>query len=190
MPTSNQQTELEKPVTRAVYFVELDFSSDVQRISTAMQTISWGGFDWIGLGSVLDISPVEEEEGLTPRALNFSINIAQPSWLALAIGPTGEYSGRYAKLYLCPLNEQFQLVDTPELCWTGNMQTITVTADQDGAQAVLTCETSAFDLKRSSGLRLNDVQHKKKYPSDLGFEYQADLKRKPQTWLSKRFQQV
>lgn len=191
MSTSvNQQTELEKAVTRVVYFVELDFASGVQRLSTAMQTIAWGGHDWIGLGTICGISAVKESGDSTPRALNFTVNAAQQSWLALASGPVEEYRGRPAKLYMCPLNVQFQLIDTPIRCWTGKMQTILIGADEESGQITLNCETSAFDLRRASSMRLSFAQHKERYPSDEGLKYHDDLKERPHTWLSKLFQQI
>src|SRR5450759_936696 len=121
--TSGQQTELEKPVTRVVYFCEFHFVSGIQRVCTARQTITWGGFDWLGFGSVGNISQVEEAAGATSSALTFSLNIAQASWLAEAIGAVEDYRGQPAKMYFCPLDEQFRLIDTPQICWRGLMDT-------------------------------------------------------------------
>lgn len=182
-----QQTEVEKRVARVVYFAELEFASATLRLSTMLQKVSWGGYEWAGFGAIGSISAVEETGGLAPRALDFTLNIAQPSILALAVGPVEEYRGNLAKLYMCPLDEQFRMVGTPVRCWTGRMQTMSIQDEGKQGRIILNCETSAFDLKRASGLRLNAAQHKKKHPDDNGLDFQEDLKAKPSTWQSKRF---
>ena len=101
--TASQQLELEKPVTRFVYFVAFYFVSGTAYVCTAGQTITWGGHDWLGLGSVGSISQVEEAAGAASSALNFGLNIAQPSWLAESIGAVEDYRGQPAKMYMLSL---------------------------------------------------------------------------------------
>lgn len=189
MTTSTaQQVQLEKPVARAVYFTEFQFKTATQYACTALQTLTWNGQDWLGLGTVSDISAVEESGGMAPRSLEFTLNISQTSILALAMGAEIEYRGLPAKMYMSPLDENFRLVGTPVRCWSGRMQTLTITGDASEGKIILTCETSAYDLRRRSGLRLNDAQHRKRYPSDPSLQYLNDLVAREQTWLSKRFQ--
>lgn len=186
--SSTQQDELEKPVTKTVYFVELQFSSSTQRVCSANISLSWGGYDWVGLGSVGAISPLEESEGVESKSLTFTMNIAQPSLLSLAVGDVEEYRGKAAKLYFCPLNESFQLAGTPDQCWRGIMDLMAVGIKGEEGQVTLKCETSAYGLKRQPALRLNAAQQKKKYPTDTGFDYLTDLIANPVVWLSKLFQ--
>jgi hypothetical protein len=190
MPTSAQNTELAKPVARTVYFIELQFSTGTQYICTANQTITWDGKSWLGLGAVGSISAIEESDSLESKPLTFTLNAAQPSWLALAVGPVEEYRGRPAKMYFCPLNEQYQMVGTPEICWRGVMSVVSVGIDGEEGAIQLRCETSAYGLKRQPALRMNAAQQKRKYPSDTGFDYLNDLIANPATWLSRKFQAI
>lgn len=187
--TVDQQAELEKPVARIAYFIELAFDSETTYWCTFNQTVAWNGHDWLGAGAIADISEVEESDGAAARPLNFVLNIADSAILALAVGDVEEYRGRSAKMYMCPLDENYVMVDTPALCWTGIMDTVAVGAGEDGGQIVLKCETAAFGLKRRPALRLNAAQHKKLYPSETGFDYLSDIIANPQLWLSVRFQQ-
>lgn len=192
--TANQQAELEKPVTRLAFFAEFHFLTGIVYLSSLGQTINWGGHDWLGFGAVGNISPIDESLGTAANALTFGLNVTQIEWRSLATGNTAEYRGRDAKLYFCPQNEQFQLVDTPVICWRGTMDTQQVSIDGDMGSAsgniALKCETSAYGLKRKSALRLNAAQHKQKYTADLGFDYLTDLIGNPDNniWLTKRFQ--
>ncbi len=185
---SSQQTELEKPVTRIVFFIELQFLSATVYICSANITLTWGGHDWIGLGSIGGISPIEESEGVESKSLTFTLNVAQQSILALAIGDVEEYRGRNARLYFCPLDESFQPVGTPVLCWRGIMDTMAVSVDGEEGGVTLKCETSAYGLKRQPGLRLNAAQQKSRYPTDTGFDLLTGLISEPVVWASAKFQ--
>lgn len=185
---TSQQTELEKPVTRLVYFVELQFLSETVYLCSANITLTWGGHDWAGLGTIGSISAIDEAEGVESKSLTFTLNVAQHSVLALAIGEVEEYRGRNARLYFCPLDESFKIVGTPALCWRGIMDTMAVAIDGDEGGIQLKCETSAYGLKRQPGLRLNAAQQKSRYPTDTGLDYLTDLIATPQIWLSKKFQ--
>jgi hypothetical protein len=186
-----QQAEVEKPVTRVVYFAEFHFESGTQYLSSLVGTYTWGGHDWIGLGAAGGISAVEEADSVDAKSLEFTLNIAVQSYLALAIGAVEEYRGRIAKLYMCPLDENFTLVGTPVVCWTGIMDTMSAGVDKDGSgQIVLKCETAAYGLKRQPALRMTPEQQKQRHPNDTGFDYLSDIINKPQTWLSIKFQRV
>lgn len=188
MTTAAQQAALEKPVVRLVYFVELQFASTTARMNTTGQTITWNGQEWLGVGTIGTISAIEETDGLEPKAVTFTLNAAQQSWLGMAVGPVEEYRGRSAKLYMCPLDEGFRLIDTPVLCWTGIMDTVSVGLDGEAGQIALKCESSAYGLKRRQSLRINAAQQKKKYWWDTGLDFLEGLIARPQLWLSKLFQ--
>lgn len=186
----NQQLEVEKPVTRVVYFIELAFSGGTTYWNTMTQNVDWGGHTWYGIGAIADISEVSEANSMESFPLSFSVNIADQSILAIAVGSVEVYRGRSAKMYMCPMAENFTLVNMPVLCWVGTMDTVAVGVDGADGKIVLKCENSAFSLKRVPNLRINAAQHKALpgNSNDLGFDYLIDLMANPQTWLSKKFQ--
>ena len=47
-----------------VLFVELDFQSGFLRVCNAPYTISWNGYDWLGIGHLGGIDPIPESTGL------------------------------------------------------------------------------------------------------------------------------
>lgn len=188
MTTSPQLIELSKPVTRTVYFAEFQFRSGTMYVSSMNEPYTWNSISWVGLGAIGAIDAVQESDSIDAKALTFTLNIAQSSILALAAGDVAEYRGRAAKLYFCPMDESFQLVDTPELCWTGIMDTLAIGMDNEQGGISLRCESRAYALKRRPSLRLNAAQQKNKHPGDTGLDYLTDLISKPQLWLSKKFQ--
>lgn len=186
--TGNQIAELSKPVTRVAYFVELQFGDGIQRFSSLSQNVDWGGYTWLGVGQLGAIDVIEEAASLTPTALNFTLNISQPAILYEGLGAVSNYRGRNARMYFCPLNENFQLIDTPVLCWTGFMDMMTIGVSGETGQIILKCENSAYTLKRQQAYRMNAAQHKLKYPYDTGFDNLIGLLSQPSLWLSKKFQ--
>jgi hypothetical protein len=188
--TVSQASAMAAPLVRIVYFVELQFSSATVYLSTLNQPVTWGGNTWQGLGSLSTISQVSESDSLTTSPVNFSLNVAQAEWLALAVGAVETYRGLPAIMYFCPLDTSFQLIDTPVKCWTGVMDMMSI--DANGAEGTITlkCETSAFGLKRASSFRMNAAQQRSIYPTDSGFDYVNDLINNPAVWLSKLFQSV
>jgi len=190
MTTAAQQTALEKPVAAVAFFLELQFKSTTVRACSYSQTYNWNGFDWIGLGALGSISPIDESAGVASGAMTFGLNVAQSSVLALALGVVEDYRGQPAKLYFCPLNENGQLIDVPEICWRGLMDTMAVGIDGEEGQVALKCETSAYGLKRRPSARLNEAQQQQRFPADTGFKYLNALIANPQLWLSRKFQQI
>jgi hypothetical protein len=188
MTTAAQNAELAKPVARVVYFVEFQFATSTARLCNSNMDLGWGGYMWSGVGTLGEISQIEETDGLESRPLNFTINSAQQAWLSLALGPDEEYRGRPAKVYMCPLDENFIMVGNPEQCWSGLMDMLSV--DFASAKITLKCETSAYGLKRRPTFRLNAAQHKAKNPTDTGLDYLNDLISNPAVWLSTNFQRT
>lgn len=144
---------------------------------------------WVGLGSLGGVSPIEEADSLDAKSLSFTLNLAQPEWKAIALGDVAEYRGRPAKLYFCPLDDNGKLIDTPQICWRGVMDAMSLGIDGEEGSITLKCETSAYGLKRRASMRVNAAQQKKKYPNDTGLDYLTSLIAQPQVWLSKRFQE-
>lgn len=190
--TAPQQAALDKPHVKYVYFIELAFASLIWRGSSLNVNVSWGGFEWVGMGSVGKFGAVEHNQGTTASAIEFELNLADTNFVALGAGAVEEYRGRDAKLYFCPLDENFQLVGTPVICWRGTMDTMTggVSGQREDASGALKlrCETSAYGLKRPPALRLNAAQHKAVHPNDTALDRLSALIAHPVPWLSVRYQ--
>lgn len=184
-----QTSAVAAAVVRTAYFVELQFRDGTQRLSTLnIPSVVWGGYSWAGLGTLGIISSITENETLNSSSLSFTLNAVQPSWFALATGDIQEYRGLKAKLYFCPLDSGFNLINTPIQCWNGVMDMVTVGITGVDSTITLKCETSAYGLKRANSYRTNASQQKKDFPNDTGFDYQTDLITNPAVWLTVDFQ--
>jgi len=189
MTTTAQQTALEAPVVRVVYFVKFDFLSGSVRASTLNQNIVWDGYTWTGMGLIAGISAIEESDAVEAKALSFSLDINSPSILALAVGSVEEYRGKTVSMWMCPLDEDFKPIDTPIPCWNGYMDTVVSGIAEDGkGNITMKCETNPYGLKRSPVMRLSAAQVKIANPTETGLDQLNDLITTTQLWLSIKFQ--
>lgn len=188
--TTNQQAALEKPSVPLAFFVEFNFRDATSRVCNFTQNFDWGGFTWAGLGALGGISEVVESSASGAKALTFTLNVAEPSILALAIGEAEQYRGRRARMWMCPLNENYQLIDTPVICWRGRMEDMTIGIDGSKGSIQLKCETMPGGIRRPVALRLNHEQQKKRYPNDTGFKGLNAITSGTFVWLTKRFQSL
>lgn len=188
----DQLDTLAQPHVRYVYFIEFHFASMVYRCSTLNVNVSWGGYEWVGMGSVGSFGSIERQQGTAAKAIEFELNLADTTFVALGAGPVEEYRGRTVNIYFCPLDEGFQLIGTPKICWRGTMDTMTggvAGKKEDPAGSLrLRCETSSYGLKRPPALRLNAAQHKAIYPGDTALDRLTMLIAQPVPWLSVKFQ--
>ena len=187
--SATQQTSLEQALVRIVYFFEMQFAGGTQYVSSLGQDLDWGGHTWSGLGGYGGMSQSEEADGVAPKSITLTLNAAQPAWLALAVGAVEDYRGLPIRIYMCPLDDGFSLIDTPQLCWAGTMDFMQIPVAKDGRASIsLRCETAALGMKRHAPMRMNAGQQKQRYPTDTGFDFLPDLIAKPQLWLSRKFQ--
>jgi hypothetical protein len=187
--TPDQQDAAELPVVPWAYFVEMQFASATVRVCNFNKDFEWGGFTWRGLGSLGSISEIKSSEKIEPNPVTLSLNLAQPEWLALGVGPVEEYRGLPVIIYQCPLDPQHRLIDLPAVAWAGEMDVVSASVEADGGASLqMRCEPAAKRLRRRVPLRVNPIQQRQRFPGDSGLDYLPDLLATPQTWLSIRFQ--
>lgn len=61
---------------------------------------------------------------------------------------------------------------------------------EDKGALTMRCEQPGKDSRNAMSQRLTNQQQSKRYPGDTGLSRMAELAGGPQTWLTKKFQQV
>lgn len=194
----NQKAAFAQPLATEAYFVEMRFKSGTAYVCNFNKDFEWGGHVWSGLGSVGSLSAIKATLKVEPHPVTLGLAVAQVAWLQLAIGDVTEYRGRDVRIYACPLDEGYLLVDDPVLVWAGAMDVMTVSTAQrssgtkENAEGSISvrCEPAGSKLRRRNAYRVNAAQQKQIDPADTGFDYQIRLLANPQVWLSKKFQQL
>lgn len=193
MLTPNQLLQAQRPATAVALLAEMQFTTGTMRLSTWEGSLQALGFEWAYLPGVMGISGVQQAENIEYPAIDLTLALPDPSILALAVGSEKTYRGRLFRLYMAIMDDEFRLVDDPQPLYVGVMDQVQMSTG-DGAEdkgaLTMRCEQPGKDSRNAMSQRLTNQQQGKRYPGDTGLSRMAELAGGPQTWLTKKFQQV
>lgn len=193
MLTPNQLLQAQRPATAVALLAEMQFTTGTMRLSTWEGSLQALGYDWAYLPGVMGISGVQQAENIEYPAIDLTLALPDPSILSLAVGSEKTYRGRLFRLYMAIMDDEFRLVDDPQLLYVGVMDQVQMsTGDggEDKGALTMRCEQPGKDSRNAMSQRLTNQQQSKRYPGDTGLSRMAELAGGPQTWLTKKFQQV
>ncbi|MEQ6474217.1 hypothetical protein [Comamonas sp. wu1-DMT] len=193
MLTPNQLLQAQRPATAVALLAEMQFTTGTMRLSTWEGSLQALGHEWAYLPGVMGISGVQQAENIEYPAIDLTLALPDPSILALAVGSEKTYRGRLFRLYMAIMDDELRLVDDPQLLYVGVMDQVQMSTG-DGAEdkgaLTMRCEQPGKDSRNAMSQRLTNQQQSKRYPGDTGLSRMAELAGGPQTWLTKKFQQV
>lgn len=193
MLTPNQLLQAQRPATAVALLAEMQFTTGTMRLSTWEGSLQALGYEWAYLPGVMGISGVQQAENIEYPAIDVSLALPDSSILALAVGSEKTYRGRLFRLYMAIMDDEFRLVDDPQPLYVGVMDQVQMSTG-DGAEdkgaLTMRCEQPGKDSRNAMSQRLTNQQQSKRYPGDTGLSRMAELAGGPQTWLTKKFQQV
>ncbi len=164
----------------AILFAELDFSSGFVRAHTALGTITWGGYDWLGVGTFGSVSPVEESAELSKRTLTYTLTGVPSTMIAVVLGD--EYQGRAAKLYLGFFNQSTgALVSDPVQIDQGRMDVSDIEEGQE-CTVTITAESRVAAWDRPLIRRYTNADQQQRFSGDKGLEFVDQAANKEINW--------
>ena len=164
----------------AILFAELDFSSGFVRAHTALGTITWGGYDWLGVGTFATVSAVEESAELQKRTLTYTLAGIPGAMISIVLGE--QYQGRAAKLYIGFLDPSTgQLVATPELLDQGRMDVSDIDEGQELTVSI-SAESRIAAWDRAIVRRYTDSDQQARFAGDKGLEFVDQAAQKEINW--------
>jgi hypothetical protein len=167
--TTNQQTRLESGHVPFAIFVEMGFSSGTVRFCNASANYFWNGFTWLGLANMGQISEMKSTVSGEVTGLTFEL-FATSAIRAIALN---EYvRGRPVTVYVGPLNDNYQLIDTPVVRWVGRMETMTPITTGGGQDYVqLQAEWRGRAFRQPKKFMFNSEDQQRRYAADKFFEF-------------------
>lgn len=161
-----------------VYFVQLDFSVPM-RLCTAGYDMAWNGFQWLGVGLVGSIDPIQEQATLEAIGVSMSIS-GVPSDL-IAITLTEQYQGKPCQIWVAPLAEDLQLLSQPIKVFSGRLDTMDTDVGET-ATITVSAESRMVAWDKAKVRRYNNEDQQSRYPGDRGFEFVAQMVEKQLLW--------
>jgi len=168
---------IESDLVQPFFAVELLFDGDdVIRMWTGQGTLTRpDGTTYVGLGTLLEISKVEETAEMAVRGATLTLSGVPSEVLSLALNKA--YQGRVCNIYFGIVGESgFDEV------FSGYMDQMNIDEEPESSTIQLTVENKLVDLERARVARYTSGYQKSLYAGDLGFDFVEDLQDKPVLW--------
>lgn len=168
---------------RVAYLIELSFDLAPLRVWTGTGPFEWttAGKTFIGYGDLLDLSDMEETEGVEANGIDITLSGTSPTIISVILGEN--YRNRRMRVWLALFDTATgELLDDPVSVFAGRMDTISLTDAGNTAQVRIACESKLIDLKRARERRFTHEDQQDLYPGDLGLEFVAALQEKETPW--------
>ena len=163
-----------------VVLADLDFLSGHIRVHDGVGPLAFGGNTYSGVGTFGGIEGgVVESVDFVARPLTLKLSGVDASLVTTTM--TEVYQNRTASLYvgLLDLNSAL-LVDTPELCWEGRMDTMRLEINQGVAVITLACEHRLYREPRIA--RYTDQDEQLAYSGDVFFNQLSNIPMSTSNW--------
>jgi hypothetical protein len=179
LATANLNAVIDDTVYPVLFF-EADFSSGFIRCHNLIGTITWNGYDWLGVGVLGGISAIEETGELGRKTVTYTLTGLPNDLISVVLGE--QYQGRAANLYIGFLDKVTGvLVSNPYLLDKGRMDT-TAIEEGDTLSITLTVENVMSAWQRPQIRRYNNIAQQARFPNDLGLEFVSQAANKEIFW--------
>jgi hypothetical protein len=129
----------ERDAIRGAWLIDLAFDSGHVRANDSGADVSFGGNTYYGIGQFGGFDGVEENVNAIATGIRFTLTGVDTSLIAAI--KNNVYQNRAASLYVGMLAESSRdFVATPELAWSGYMDTMQIEMRGDEWRITLTCE--------------------------------------------------
>jgi hypothetical protein len=156
-------------LVRPALFVQVTFTAGPVYIWSGIGPIVWNGQTWIGLGSLVSISTIEEGSTVSAKGMTITLSGLDPLLLMDAMS---EYQiGLPALIYFGAFDDSGVLIPNPVCCFSGRMDQSVIDISGTTAQLVINCESRLVEMNVSVERRYTDEDQQLDYPGDLGFSF-------------------
>jgi hypothetical protein len=179
LDTANE-TAVEQSVVAPVLFAQLDFPSGYVRVCSGVGTITWGGNDWLGVGTFGDVSGLTESAELQRKTVTYTLRGVPNDLVSIVLDDN--YQGRPDKVYLGFYNRTtYQLIATPELLHAGLMD-VSKISEGKTCTITVTSESRIASWSRPVVRRYTDTEQQRRFPGDKGLEFISQAAEKEIVW--------
>lgn len=190
--------QLSKDTIYPFFTVSLDFEGTTVNLWTGEKTLNVGGVTYIGTGSLLNISEIEETTEMAVRGATISLSGMDATVISLALSQP--YQGRPCSIGFGVFNgfssvgsllkedvtQSFLLLEDGgqillegdlfhTQIFAGYMDTMDLAESAETSTIKLSVVNKLVDLERGRVVRYNSATQKQIYPEDKGLDYVESL---------------
>jgi hypothetical protein len=166
-------------VVHPFFAIELNFDSGPLRLWTGVGTLTYDEQDYVGTGTLLAISSIEETSEIAVRGATLTLSGVPSEVISLAL--TSPYQGRVCNIYFGTKDKTLNTVSLTSV-FSGYMDQMNISEGQDTSTIELQVENKLIDLERARVARFTSSYQKSVYPQDLGLDFVESLQDKDIVW--------
>jgi hypothetical protein len=170
--SSLNQAAAELNNIRGCFLVDLDFPAGHVRATDSGIDMAFGGNTYIAVGGLGAFDGIEESVDFVARGCRMELGGVDTGIIATIVNEATPYQGRAATIYVGMLDEQNRFVDTPEILWSGYMDTMKLSISGLEAKIIVNCEHRLRSAAPCSRWSDSDQQERYQTPTrDRFFQY-------------------
>jgi hypothetical protein len=183
--SSDILTALSSSVIYPAYFVSIQFVNETVYIWTGLGSIVWNSQTWLGAGSLLSISSIEEPNNAAAKAVLLKVSGIDPVFLPEALNQV--ILGRPVLVYMGLFSSDTfsigTLIDSaPIATWAGRLDLPRFGVGATEVTLELSCESRLLDMDLSIERRYTTEDLQLNTPGDLGCSFVTSLQQKTLFW--------
>jgi len=158
---------------------KLSFDGGDVRVWNGRGDLTFNSELYTGVGDLGKVSTIEE--GIEQRAFGITLELSGVPASSISLALTEELQGRPAKIWLGFFDSSYQIINTPNLLFSGRLDTMDIELGKE-ARIVVTAESRLIDWGRPRIRRYTDADQNELYPNDDGFQFVSDTTQKEIVW--------
>ena len=179
--TSNYILALGEGYLYPALFLSIQFASGPVNICTSYQPQLLNGVLYTGVGSLLEISTIEDGASVQARGVTVTLSGIDPTLLPATLN---EFQvGLPATIYLGLFGgEGLSLINNTVVAWSGRTDQPTITVDEKTASISINLESVLLDMNIPVPYRYTNQDQQLFYPGDQGFIWVNSIQNIPIYW--------
>ena len=171
-------TALGQTVLRPAILVEIETVSGTVRVWSGMGSLYWGGGsppanEFLGVGELGSISAIGETRDIRAEGITLRLSGIPTDMISLAL--TDAQPGLPVRVWIAALTETGAIIVDPYLAFSGLTDAISMMESGTTATIVIAAESELIRLQRANESRYTHDDQQRRFPGDLGFEFQEQL---------------
>lgn len=178
---ANAALRLAEDHQQLVFALKMEFDTETLLLHTGMGDIEIDSETYIGAGTLLSISDIEDSNDLKSSGVTFSLSGMNVDVLGYAL--TENYQNRLATLKMAFLSGGTDHVQGIMDVYVGRMTQINIAdSSQQGATVTVQTENRLIDMRRPSNLRYTKESQNYLYPGDTALDEVAQIQDMDISW--------
>lgn len=166
--SSGMLAALESAYLQPAVFVQMQFATATVYIWSGVGTISWNGHTWVGLGSLLSVTVMEDAATVEARGITVTLSGLDAGLLSDCLT---EFQLGLPVSVCFGLYSGGSLIASPITSWAGRMDQPTIDVAGDTVTIAINCENRLLDMNVAVDRRYTNQDQQMTWPGDLCFQF-------------------